>query len=48
MAHGLNMYRRADTPGVLDPLGRSLFADKKTKRDKINSEASQSYVRDES
>jgi hypothetical protein len=29
LAHSLNMYRRADAPSALDPLGRSLFADKK-------------------
>jgi hypothetical protein len=29
MAHILNMYRRADTPSALGPLGRSLVADEK-------------------
>ena len=29
MATSLDIYRRADTPSVLDPFGRSLFADEK-------------------
>jgi hypothetical protein len=32
LAHGLNMYRRADAPSALDPLGRSLFAEQKEAR----------------
>jgi hypothetical protein len=29
MFHRLGIYGRADASGVLDPLGRSLFADEK-------------------
>jgi hypothetical protein len=29
MVTSLDSYRRADAPSALDPLGRSLFADKK-------------------
>jgi hypothetical protein len=29
MESSLDIYRRADAPSALDPLGRSLFAEKK-------------------
>ena len=41
MAHSLDIYGRADAASVLDPLGRSLFADEK-RQDKQSSKASQS------